>query len=81
MCEESLAFLYVGSHWYFCILTDMHWKPLACFSLHMGMVPNVYQCSPTSMAWSLLTSIVITSSAFASVGEGEQGVVGGTNFL
>jgi hypothetical protein len=37
--------------------------------------------SPASMFWSLSMSIVIKSSAFVSVGEGEQGVVGATDFL
>jgi hypothetical protein len=38
-----VGLLYVESHQHFYNLTDMHQKPLVCFGLHMGMVPNVYQ--------------------------------------
>jgi hypothetical protein len=51
ICGESsalymwgvISFVYVGSHWLFCNLTDMHQKPSAYFSLHVGIVPEVYQ--------------------------------------
>jgi hypothetical protein len=42
MCEESLGFLHAGSRQHFCNLTDMHRKPLACFGLHVGIVPKAY---------------------------------------
>jgi hypothetical protein len=37
-----VVFLCVESHQHFCNLTDMCQKPLACFSLHMGIVPKAY---------------------------------------
>jgi hypothetical protein len=37
-----VGFVYAKSHWLSCNLTDMCWKPLACFGLHMGMVPKAY---------------------------------------
>jgi hypothetical protein len=37
--------------------------------------------SPTSMFWSLLTSICDRVIGFAHLGEGEQGVIGATEFL
>jgi hypothetical protein len=35
-------FVYAKSRWLFCNLTDMLWKPSACFSLCVGMMPKVY---------------------------------------
>jgi hypothetical protein len=49
ICGESSGLYYAKSHRLFCNLTDMHWKPLACFSLCVSMVPEVYQWLATSM--------------------------------
>jgi hypothetical protein len=38
-----VGFLYVGSCRHTCNLTDMRQKALACFGLHVGMVPKAYQ--------------------------------------
>jgi hypothetical protein len=40
-----VGFVYVKSHRHFCNLTDMCRKPLACFSLCMGIVSKAYQWS------------------------------------
>jgi hypothetical protein len=40
---KVISFLYAESHQHFCNLTDMHWKPSACFGLCISMVPKVYQ--------------------------------------
>jgi hypothetical protein len=37
-----VGFLYAGSHRLLHNLTNMHWKPLACIGLCVGMVPKVY---------------------------------------
>jgi hypothetical protein len=42
--RRVVGFLYVQSRRHFYNLTNMRWKPSACFGLHMGMVPNAYQC-------------------------------------
>jgi hypothetical protein len=39
----AVGFVYAKSHWLFCNLTNMCWKPLTCFGLYVGMVPEVYQ--------------------------------------
>jgi hypothetical protein len=37
-------FVCMESHWLFHNLTNMCWKPLACFGLCVGMVPKAYYC-------------------------------------
>jgi hypothetical protein len=54
-----VGLLYIRSCQLFCNLTNMLWKPSACFSLHMGMMPEAYQCHHTStwkIYWHYLTS-------------------------
>jgi hypothetical protein len=41
--QRVIGFLYAESRQHFYNLTDMHWKPSACFGLHVGMVPKAYQ--------------------------------------
>jgi hypothetical protein len=41
-----VGFVYAESHWHFCNLTDMCWKPLVCFGLCVGIVPKAYQWFP-----------------------------------
>jgi hypothetical protein len=59
--QRVISFLYAGSYWHFCILTNMHQKPLACISLHMDMVPMAYQCEVIAMS-STETVITVCSS-------------------
>jgi hypothetical protein len=42
ICKELSGFLYAESHQHFCNLTNMCWKPSACFGLHVGIVPKEY---------------------------------------
>jgi hypothetical protein len=41
--QRVITFLYAESRRHFYNLTDMCWKPSACFGLRVGMVPNAYQ--------------------------------------
>jgi hypothetical protein len=41
--QRVIGILYAGSHRILHNLTDIHWKPLACFGLCMDMVPMAYQ--------------------------------------
>jgi hypothetical protein len=42
-CVESRHLLYARSRRLLLNLANMHRKPLACFSLHVDMVPMAYQ--------------------------------------
>jgi hypothetical protein len=44
--QRVVGFVYAKSHRLFCNLTNMRQKPLACFGLHVGMVPKAYQHVP-----------------------------------
>jgi hypothetical protein len=53
--RRVIVFLYAGSRRLLHNLTDMHWKALACLSLCMAMVPELYHWDSLTMRAHSLT--------------------------
>jgi hypothetical protein len=60
MCGESSYFCMQEVVVFLSNLADMRWKPLACFGLHVDMVPMVYQ--QFSKCWHCILSEIFINT-------------------